>query len=111
VGKAESQFLRQISGNGATFGFPQRFGGKLRSIVAWSRIFNDDEMLCAINTNADHRLTAFVTVDNDLHAPGSRMTCLYSTDATEIGGTVAVEVRNGRAVALSVPPAGFAVYR
>jgi len=105
------QFLREISGDGATFGFPQKFGGKLRSIVAWSRIFNDDEMLCAINTDADHRLTAFVTIDNDLHAPGSRLTCLYSTDPADIDRAVEVEARNGRAVALSVPPAGFVVYR
>src|SRR5262249_26466614 len=35
------QFLRQISGNGVDFGFPQRLGGRMRSIVAWSRIFDD----------------------------------------------------------------------
>ena len=36
--------------------------------------------------------------------------CLYSTDAAEIGQTVLVEARNGKAVRLTVPPAGFVVY-
>src|SRR5215831_5986412 len=48
------QFLRQISGNGVDFGFPQRLGGRMRSIVAWSRIFDDDELLCAVNTDPDN---------------------------------------------------------
>jgi hypothetical protein len=55
--------------------------------------------------------TAFVTIDNDLHAAGDRLTCLYSTDATDIGRSVAVEARNGKAIALTVPAAGFVVYR
>jgi hypothetical protein len=105
------QFLRQISGNGVDFGFPQTFGGRLRSVVAWSRIFNDEEILCAINTDSDRRTSAFVTIDNDLHAAGSHLTCLYSTDAADIGGAIPIEARNGKALSLSVPAAGFVVYR
>src|SRR5262249_42285935 len=105
------QFLRQISGNGQDFGFPQRLSGRMKSIVAWSRIFNDDEMLCAINTDPDNPTTAFVTIDNDLHATGDDLTCLYSTKASEIGQEVVVEGKNGKAVALTVPAAGFVVYR
>jgi glycosidase len=105
------QFLRPISGNGLDFGFPARLGaGLLRSIVAWSRIFDDREVLAAINTDPDTALTAFVTIDNDLHAAGERLTCLYSTEASEVGGRVAVEARNGRAVLVRVPAAGFVVY-
>jgi glycosidase len=105
------QFLRPISGNGASFGFPARLGaGLLRSIVAWSRIFDDREVLAAINTDPETALSAFVTIDNDLHAAGERLTCLYSTDASEVGGRVAVEARNGRAVLIRVPAAGFVVY-
>ncbi len=105
------QYLRQISGNGLQWGFPQRLGGRLRSIVAWSRILDDAEMLCAINTDPDRAATAFVTIDNHLHAAGDRLTCLYSTDAVDIGQSVAVEARNGKAVSLTVPAAGFVVYR
>jgi glycosidase len=107
------QYLREISsaGDGVNFWFPQVLGGPMRSIVAWSRIFNDDEVLCAINTDPDHASAAFVTVDSDLRASGSLLTCLYSTDAAEIGRTIPVEARNGKAVLLTVPPAGFVVYR
>jgi glycosidase len=104
------QFLRQISGDGVNFGFPQRMNGRMLTIVPWSRIFNDNELLCATNTDPDHDVTAFVTIDNDLHAAGDRLTCLYSTRFGQIGQTVAVEPRNGKAVSLTVPPAGFAVY-
>jgi len=104
------QFLRQISGNGRDFGFPQRLGGRLRSIVAWSRIFNGDELLCAINTDPDNATTAFVTIDNELHGAGNGLTCLYSTAAPEIGHGIPVEARNGKAVLLTVPAAGFVVY-
>lgn len=104
------QFLRQISGNGIDFGFPERIRGRMRSIVAWSRIFNDRELLCAINTDPDNATTTFVTIDKDLHSSGSRLTCLYSTDPAEIGRTLTVEPRNGKAVSLSAPAAGFVVY-
>jgi glycosidase len=104
------QYLREISGNGADFGLPRTIGGELRSIVPWSRIFVDDEILLAINTDPDDRSTAWVTIDDDLHEPGAALECLYSTDAAQIGQTVTVERRNGKAVQLTIPPAGFAVF-
>ncbi|RZU42402.1 alpha-amylase family glycosyl hydrolase [Edaphobacter modestus] len=105
------QFLRQISGDGQHFGFPERIGaGRMRSIVSWSRIFDENELLCAINTDPDNETSAFVTIDNDLHAPGSVLTCVYSTKAPEIGQKLTVESMNGKAIFLTVPPAGFVVY-
>ncbi|MEO8660696.1 MAG: alpha-amylase family glycosyl hydrolase [Bryobacteraceae bacterium] len=105
------QFLRQISGDGQNFGFPAQIGGApMRSIVAWSRIFNEQELLCAINTDADLETSSFVTIDNDLNTGGGVLTCLYSSRAADIGQAVTVELRNGRAVFLRVPAAGFVVY-
>lgn len=45
------QYLRPISApeNGVNFGLPEMIGGQLCSVVPWSRIFNDQEMLLAIN--------------------------------------------------------------
>ena len=103
------QFLRQISGDGVNFGFPEKMNGRILSIVAWSRIFNDNELLCAINTDPDQDRTVFVTIDNDLHTAGDRLTCLYSTRPAEIGRTLLVEARNGKAVSLTAPSAGFVV--
>jgi hypothetical protein len=72
--------------------------------------FNDREVLVAINTDPEAASAAFVTIDDGLHAAGGRLTCLYSTDASEIGGRVAVEPRNGKAVFLRVPAAGVVLY-
>jgi glycosidase len=105
------QFLRQISGNGTDFGFPRRFNDRMRTIVAWSRIFNDDEILCAINTDPDRSTTAFVTIDNDLHDVGAQLTCLYSSNAADIGRQIVAQNMNGKAVSVTVPPAGFVIYR
>lgn len=106
------QYLREISGDGAHFGLPTRIGGsKMNSVVAWSRIFADEEMLCAINTDAENPVSAWVTIDQDLHAAGDELSCLFSSDGKEgLAGKLRVEARNGRAVYLTVPKAGFVVF-
>jgi glycosidase len=104
------QYLRQISRDGVEFGLPVMLGGQLRSIVPWSRIFDDQEVLCAINTDYDQPRTAWVTVDARLHPPGATLTCAYSSDPAQLGTTLAVEPRNGSAVSMTVPAAGFVVY-
>ena len=104
------QYLREISGDGVSFGLPRMIGGQMRSVVAWSRIFNDREVLLAINTDPDLARTAYVTIDGSLHAAGEKLRCTYATDASLAGGMLAVESRNGKAVLLTVPAAGFVVY-
>ncbi|HLL47565.1 MAG TPA: hypothetical protein VK399_12695, partial [Longimicrobiaceae bacterium] len=104
------QYLRPISGDGENFGPPRMLGGEIRSVVPWSRIFNDHELLLAINTDPRSPRTAWVTVDAALHRPGDTLRCLYSSDPAEAGRTVVVEARNGRAVRLTVPAAGFVIY-
>ena len=104
------QYLREISGNGSDFGLPRIVGTEIRSVVAWSRIFNEVELLVALNTDAQTPRTAWVTIDDGLHRTGDTLRCLYSTDASQIGATVMVEARNGKAVRLTLPAAGFAIY-
>ena len=105
------QFLREISGDGVNFGVPVMVGGQLRSVVPWSRVFVDDELVCAINTDPDNARSAWVTIDNFLHSAGEKLMCLYSSDAAQIGKTVTVEARNGKAVNIRVPKGGFAVFK
>ncbi|GAB3340572.1 alpha-amylase family glycosyl hydrolase [Larkinella ripae] len=105
------QYLRQISGDGIHFGFPEMVGGQIRSVVPWSRLFNKQEIVCAINTDPQEERTAWVTIDNELHRPGAVLTCQYSTDAAQIQATVSVAVRNGRAIQLTVPAGGFVIYQ
>ena len=110
------QYLREISdsGNPGSFGLPRMIGGQIRSVVPWSRLFANREYLLAINTDADQPRSAWVTLDaalhNDVTGAQATMTCLYSTDPSQIGGTAAIEKRNGRAVRITVPPAGFVCF-
>jgi glycosidase len=104
------QYLRPISGDGVNFGLPEPVGDGIRSIIPWSRLFNNEEILLAINTDPNQPLTAWVTVDNELHGEGEVLHRLYATDPDAVPETVAVEARNGKAVRLTVPAAGFVIY-
>lgn len=104
------QFLRKISGDGVHFGLPEMIGGRIRSVVPWSRIFNEREILMAINTDPDQPRTAWVAIDNELHPADQPLTCLYSTDPAQIGQAAPVEVRDGKAIQLTAPAAGFVIF-
>jgi hypothetical protein len=102
------QYLRQISGNGTDFGYPVLMSDRMNSIVAWSRICNDQEILCAFNTDQQNETIAYVTIDESLHAIDSNLKCLYASGPSPV--QVNVEIRNGKAVRLTIPPAGFVIY-
>lgn len=106
------QYLRPISApdDGVYFSLPEMVGGQMRSMVPWSRIFNNKEMLLAINTDYIQSKTAWVTIDNELHQAGDTLQCIYSTDAAQIGQSVAVEARNGKSILITVPAAGFVIF-
>ena len=106
------QYLRSISApnDGVNFRLPEMVGGQMRSVVPWSRIFNGKEELLAINTDYDQPKTAWVTIDDELHQAGDGLKCIYSTDVAQVGQSVTVEARNGKAVLLTVPAAGFVIF-
>ncbi len=107
------QYLRQISavGESGTFGYPKMIGERILSVIPWSRIFNNQEFLIAINSDIDQARTAWVTVDRDLHiATDSTMQCLYSTEAGQIGSELQVIPVHGRAVKLTVPAGGVVIF-
>lgn len=104
------QYLRQISDDGSDFWFPRRIGpGRMTSIVAWSRIMADRELVCAINTDCDATRSAWVTIDSRLHRVGDGYTYAYSTDAGKLHFQTAAQARNGLAIEIEVPPAGFVI--
>ena len=55
--------------------------------------------------------TAWVTLVDTLHQGGELLTCTYSTDSRQVGQETKVEPRNGKAVLLTVPAAGFVIYK
>ncbi len=109
------QYLRKISGNGNDFGYPQGFGGKILSIIAWSRIFNDDEVLVALNTDLYNPITAWVNIDRSLHQAGEKFECVYcSNDKAKQGEQLSVDGKRNdeiRALQLTLPAGGFAIYQ
>ncbi|KAH0543430.1 hypothetical protein FGG08_002288 [Glutinoglossum americanum] len=106
------QYLRPISGDGQHFGLPTMFGGsRMLTVLPWSRIFADEEVLCAVNTDYGRWSEAWVTVDAELQAERDALVCVYSTEGGMVGKRVGVEGRNGRAVFLKVPPGGVVVYK
>lgn len=109
------QYLREISGNGTDFGYPQGFGGKIQSIVAWSRIFNDNEVIVAFNTDMYNPITSWVVIDKSLHQPGDKFICIYSSnEKTKQGEVLSVETKKDNeiyALQLTLPACGFVIYR
>jgi hypothetical protein len=75
------QYQRDISGDRQIFGLPGFVGTStvIRSIIAWSRIIDQQEILLAFSNDPDNDLTAWVTVDNSLNNTGDQFTCLYSS--------------------------------
>ncbi|MGB7289077.1 MAG: hypothetical protein WBC62_03135 [Candidatus Macondimonas sp.] len=57
----------------------------------------------AINTDADNNRESWVTIAQARMLEHGALTCLYSTEAVQVGTTTAIEARNGRAVRVAVP--------
>jgi glycosidase len=106
------QYQREISSDGLNFELPRRLDASIPSLVPWSRILFDREVLLAINTDTAAASTAWVTIDPTLQRDRDRLRCIYSVDSQQIGEEVIVETfADGRAtVRLTVPPAGFIAF-
>jgi glycosidase len=103
------QYLREISGDGTHFGLPRSYGGRITTVVAWSRILADRELVCAVNTDTAAERTVWVTVDAELNDTTKAYVYRHSSDPRTVDTTTPVEARNGRAISVRLPPAGFAV--
>ena len=105
------QYLREISGDGLHFGLPVMLGGRILSIVPWSRSFDDQNLLMAINTDPDQPRTAWVALDPNFYPAGKVLICLYSSDKNQINQNLIVQKMNGsNAIQLTVPAAGFVCF-
>ena len=109
------QMLHEISGDGIDFGVPRLMGEWMRSIVAWSRLFVDQEVLVAFSTDQEQALTAYSTVAPRFRAPGDLLKLIFwhtpATSSTPPEELVVERRRERLAVRLTVPPAGFVIYQ
>jgi glycosidase len=109
------QALHHISGDGVTFGLPHRLGERMRSLVAWSRLFIDQEVLVAVNTDEAQPVTAYSTVAPTFRVEGDQFHLIFwhgPKQASLPPSSLIVERRNGPlAVRMTLPPAGFAIYQ
>ncbi len=105
------QYLRAISGDGFNFGLADVVGGRMLSVIPWSRSFDDQVLLAAINTDPDQARTAWVDLDPGDNPTGKTIQCLYSNDPNQIGENLVIQsAGDRRVVKLSVPAAGYVVY-
>lgn len=107
------QYLREISGDGMVFGYPHKLGGgeggRMKSIIAWSRIFDGVEILCAMNTDVEVERSVWVTVDSAIHADGFLLKQIFPRGSGEY---VSVIMIRGRAtIRLRVPAGGFVMFK
>ncbi|MBF0137008.1 MAG: alpha-amylase [Magnetococcales bacterium] len=91
-------------------------------LMAWSRLFRNQEVLVVINTHTHQIRGAEITIDAGLHPPGSTLRYLYRSDwspealrdpqqaAESQPNHENVSERHGRAIVhLSLPPNGMAL--
>jgi glycosidase len=109
------QALHRISGDGVTFGLPHRLGERMRSLVSWSRLFVDQEVLVALNTDETQPVTAWSTVAPTFRVEGDQFHLIYwcaPKHDSPPPSSLTVERANGRlAVRMTLPPSGFAIYQ
>jgi hypothetical protein len=83
-----------------------------KSVVAWLRVYDGEEILCAMNTNTDGEARAWVHLPSE-HQQASKedvMRGLHPPGDSEI--VKVIQKRGGHAkVWVTIPPAGFVVYK
>jgi glycosidase len=109
------QVLHQISADGVTFGVPHRLGDRMRSLVSWSRLFIDEEVLVALNTDEGQPVTVYSTVAPILRVEGDQLHLIFWY-APKLGlpppASLTVERRSDLlAVRMTLPPASFVMYQ
>jgi hypothetical protein len=109
------QVLHHISGDGVHFGLPHRLGDRMRSLVAWSRLFIDQEVFVALNTDEAQPVTMYSTVAPTFRVEGDTFHLIfwYAPKAASAPppSLTAERVNGPLAVRLTLPPAGFAIYQ
>ncbi|HWV28735.1 MAG TPA: hypothetical protein VN038_03735, partial [Dyadobacter sp.] len=79
-----------------------------KQVIAWSRISGDHEILCAMNLDQEKYACVYATVDDVMHPVDRSMKCLFASDLSP--AELNIEVRNGKAIRLTIPPHALVIY-
>jgi hypothetical protein len=72
------QYVHEISGDGVHFGPPVRFGDRLHTLVSWSRVVADHEILVVFNTDEINPHELYTTLNPNLRTEGEELRLLFS---------------------------------
>ena len=101
------QYFRQMSYNGEEFGWPAA-----KEVIAWSRILAGEEILIAINTNAEYEKNVWVIVESELHTEHANFECLFSNSTANQTKFFAVSQKGKyKAVRLDLSPASMCILK
>jgi len=115
------QYVHEISGDGVHFGPPAKFGERLHTLVSWSRVVADHEMLIIFNTDEISGHELYSALNPNLRREGDELHLLLSY-TPESGleplespryalPMLKVERRGGvLCTRLALGPAGIAIY-
>lgn len=99
-------YQREISYDGALFEFPHKISeSRHTGIIAWSRFFNHEEIIIAINCHLEDNQKVHITIDGTEHNEGDTFKTLYSSDGKVKDYTVEI-IDSRLCIALDVPVAG-----
>jgi glycosidase len=88
---------------------------RTRSIVSWSRLFMDQEVLVALNTDVSQAVSACSTIAPTFRVEGDQFSLVFwyvPKPASPPPSSLKVERASGAlAVRLTLPPAGFVIYQ
>ncbi len=101
-------YQREIAYDDQKFELPHKIGeGRHTGIIAWSRIFSQEEYVMAINCDLENDQTVSVQVDASLHNSSDRLQCIFSTDESKQDEIVVVEeFDNYKFIKITIPAAG-----
>jgi glycosidase len=115
------QYVHEVSGDGTHFGPPVKFGDRLHTLVSWSRVVADHEILVVFNTDEINPHELYSTLNPNLRTEGEELRLLFSyTPESGVESlesprhalpTLQLERRNDvLCTRLTLGPAGFAIY-
>jgi hypothetical protein len=87
----------------------------MRSLVSWSRLFIDEEVLVALNTDESHAVTVYSTVAPLFRVEGDQLQRIFwfaPKSGLPPPLSLTVERKSDLlAVRMTLPPAGFVMYQ